>query len=134
MEEGTKPPTIEQFASFPDASQSRLLFEQIDLHHELTHVALQFGDLVLAPDNPHRLGHLVCELVGFVFADPKPDQAARERRASSYIPSAPSEKPRELALELRTEASMPAMGYPPIKPLARSNPTGVSCPVAGVHS
>jgi hypothetical protein len=48
------------------------------LHHELTHVALQFGDLVLAPDDPHRLGHLVGELVGFVLADPKPNQIARE--------------------------------------------------------
>ena len=26
------------------------------------------------------------------------------------------------------------MGYPPIRALARSNPTGVSCPLLGVHS
>ena len=44
----------------------------------MTHFALQFGDLVLALGDPHRLGHLVGELAGFVLADPKPNQLARE--------------------------------------------------------
>jgi hypothetical protein len=45
---------------------------------ELTHLALQFGDLVLVLGDPHRLGQLVGELAGFLLADPKPNQVARE--------------------------------------------------------
>src|SRR5258708_7108357 len=43
------------------------LFEQIDLHGKLTHLALQLRDFALVLGALHRLGQFVAELAGFVL-------------------------------------------------------------------
>jgi hypothetical protein len=49
------------------ARPTRPFFERIDLHGELAHRALQFGNFALVLGDPHRLGDFVGELATFVL-------------------------------------------------------------------
>jgi hypothetical protein len=117
-------------------SQLHPFFQQVDFHRQLADLALKLSDLPLVLGDVNRFGQVVGELARLVFADPKPNQIARETMPARELmqPCAPVEKLfRDLTLELRTEPPMPSNALSSDKALARSNSSLPFCPVLGVH-